>query len=883
MRNRTFIMALVAVLALCTSPGAAELNWQTRKSDAISVAKNECKLILLLAGRDGCSNCFVMKNQVLESDTVKPLMEYLFVPWYCNIDQSDEYQQYRQGLDRLMLPLAVVIDPYKPDDYVARITNQVSEQEFSDFLEGALMENAPVFSQNPQDLSPLLDTQWEFDYTSNGEAQTDTLAFGNEVKTDIDAPYVYLDMGQGKIYYTPELPLELGGNSGYLGMLGDESGERFYGFSLYGTTASGYTMFQDFQSETCDIAPLTGRKRVEHPYSLWFPHVASGDQDAWETEVCVINDGDSALNGVFIPYDKQGNAVSQSVSVTLSPRARQALTVGEHFPNPERIGYIVFKSDSSHTVGYTKFFTPGVNRVAVPAVPDEQINTGDIYVPHIASTPYWWTGLSLVNTSQSQRDLILEFDNGAIRTISLAPGQHHAFMIQNLFDDVPQPDIGSARIKGADGVIGLELFSAASMLSGILLKDDLDEQMIYPHIASDNSWWTGVVAYNPEDTACQLTITAYDENGTVLGSRNETVQARTRYIGLAADLDLPAGTQWMRIDASHPISGFELFGTHDEKQLAGYTGVGIAHNQAFFPKLEKDGWTGIAFVNTGDLSASVTLQARDDAGQVQASTVLTLQAGQKRVAVAKDLFSSQDAAALEAATAIEYSAEQPIVGFQLNSAGGIMLDGLPGLSSRSETEETPFPEDTDDDGDGFTENQGDFDDTDASIYPGAPEVCGDGIDQDCDGADLPCEGDGEPANMAGMTAQHNYWRNLVGVAPLEWSAELADYAQEWADYLASQDCAIEHRPADTRIYGENIAYSWNHPLTPQEVVDAWGAEKADYDYETNTCNGPNCGHYTQMVWADTRYIGCAMATCGNEEIWVCNYDPPGNYSGQWPY
>jgi len=43
---------------------------------------------------------------------------------------------------------------------------------------------------------------------------------------------------------------------------------------------------------------------------------------------------------------------------------------------------------------------------------------------------------------------------------------------------------------------------------------------------------------------------------------------------------------------------------------------------------------------------------------------------------------------------------------------------------------------SDNDTDGYTMNEGDCDDTDDSIYPGAEEVCGDGIDQDCDGEDL---------------------------------------------------------------------------------------------------------------------------------------------------
>jgi hypothetical protein len=41
----------------------------------------------------------------------------------------------------------------------------------------------------------------------------------------------------------------------------------------------------------------------------------------------------------------------------------------------------------------------------------------------------------------------------------------------------------------------------------------------------------------------------------------------------------------------------------------------------------------------------------------------------------------------------------------------------------------------DNDGDGYTEEQGDCDDDDALRYPGAEETPGDGVDSNCDGQD----------------------------------------------------------------------------------------------------------------------------------------------------
>jgi len=141
---------------------------------------------------------------------------------------------------------------------------------------------------------------------------------------------------------------------------------------------------------------------------------------------------------------------------------------------------------------------------------------------------------------------------------------------------------------------------------------------------------------------------------------------------------------------------------------------------------------------------------------------------------------------------------------------------------------------------------------------------------------------GEPAGMEGMLAAHNAVRAGVGVPDLVWDDALANVAAEWSAALAARDCIMEHDYSSP--YGENLYWS-SFQSTPQQVVDAWASEVAFYDYDSNSCDpGEQCGHYTQLVWDTTERVGCAMAECSDgSEIWMCDYDPPGNYVGEKPY
>lgn len=135
---------------------------------------------------------------------------------------------------------------------------------------------------------------------------------------------------------------------------------------------------------------------------------------------------------------------------------------------------------------------------------------------------------------------------------------------------------------------------------------------------------------------------------------------------------------------------------------------------------------------------------------------------------------------------------------------------------------------------------------------------------------------------------HNKVRKDVGSPPLVWSAELAKYAQAWAEHLTKNGCKMKHRPEDgkwKRIYGENIFWGGSAVYNATSASEMWYNEIKDYTHgPISSSNFHKTGHYTQMVWKNSTSVGLGQATClSGAIIIVGNYDPAGNYIGQKAY
>ena len=129
--------------------------------------------------------------------------------------------------------------------------------------------------------------------------------------------------------------------------------------------------------------------------------------------------------------------------------------------------------------------------------------------------------------------------------------------------------------------------------------------------------------------------------------------------------------------------------------------------------------------------------------------------------------------------------------------------------------------------------------------------------------------------QAAMLDTHNLFRKEHNATDLSWNDTLATFAANW-----TKACEFEHSvrpilypsqgltptPLLTFVfhpqhgpYGENLAQGYGNASA---AAQAWGDERAKYNFAKAEFSEAT-GHFTQMVWKDTKTVGCGRKKCGS--------------------
>ena len=159
----------------------------------------------------------------------------------------------------------------------------------------------------------------------------------------------------------------------------------------------------------------------------------------------------------------------------------------------------------------------------------------------------------------------------------------------------------------------------------------------------------------------------------------------------------------------------------------------------------------------------------------------------------------------------------------------------------------------------------------------------------------------EPTELTSAQIQaalnaHNYHRSQAGDAAdmlkLVWNDQIASIAQNYANLCTGPGPS----PCDSNgVTGQNVFVLSDRPtVSPANIsamVQEWADLKQYYNFNTNNCPGSwYCNYYKQLVWASTYHVGCGIKRCNLQTdpsiinwIFVCHYNPAGNYADRKPY
>ena len=133
------------------------------------------------------------------------------------------------------------------------------------------------------------------------------------------------------------------------------------------------------------------------------------------------------------------------------------------------------------------------------------------FASHVARTVLWHNEIVLINVSGRENLLSLSLVNGAETyntTFALLPFEKRTVEVNSLFPALDMEVLNSSALEISSQADMTGCFfhkiRSASACYALIPEGEAGQELMLPHVASNDYWWTGAAIFNPRQAAVQV-------------------------------------------------------------------------------------------------------------------------------------------------------------------------------------------------------------------------------------------------------------------------------------------------------------------------------------------------------------------------------------------
>lgn len=338
------------------------------------------------------------------------------------------------------------------------------------------------------------------------------------------------------------------------------------------------------------------------------------------------------------------------------------------------------------------------------------------YLPHIATDDGWNTKILLYNPGNDDVHVTFhfyqQFNDIALQrqydphSIDIAPGELIDEDLSTFFLDFTPSNDRWLKIISDGKISATALFEYES--GGNIATMDFmagpKVDLYFPHIASTDTWWTGIAIVNVGKNENEVKLIPYKSDGTEMDDNivNISLKGNCRYVKLVREIfdeNVLSDIAYVKIEGTYPLVGYELFGTNDFSLFEGVTFERKNFKNGYFVyvKDEDNWWNGISILNTSNYKATIRITPLNSDGLNVYGVLnpyekeVVLNPGEKYVALVSSIFSGYTHGKI---AYLKIESNYDIMGFTLGGSfdsGVLYGDLLRGEEAASKEYSFPIP------------------------------------------------------------------------------------------------------------------------------------------------------------------------------------------------